>query len=209
MKEKEWLSLCDWGAVWGEGENPIKSDSDLQVDALTVQGRGNVGGPQVWWIQFWICRRGSFEYAEGPPHGEICSHVYYIDLDGWGCLVPQIHRLTSFNEHFFLQVFAREGNVPNIIIAVSTQSWPWWDILESHFYFPLKYFLMHRASSSETPITTRALTFPLAKGNILPTLVGRPVGWLLCWFGVCCGLRSRVQGGGKCKQWWTVNQELW
>lgn len=25
---------------------------------------------------------------------------------------------------FFPQVFAREGNVPNIIIAVSTQDWP-------------------------------------------------------------------------------------
>lgn len=39
---------------------------------------------------------------------------------GWEAWLLVVYRLTSFNERFFFQVFAREGNVPNIIIAVST-----------------------------------------------------------------------------------------
>lgn len=118
----------------------------------------------------------------GRPYGAVRSHVYCTSLCGWGALAPRVYRFTSFNEHFFLQVFAREGNVPNIIIAVSTHPGR---AAHHGFSFSLPSG-GHRAPSLERPVSARAeLGVPLGRGE---------VGWL--WVGLCVDLVCAVGGPG-------------
>lgn len=128
--DKGWLSLCNEGAVWGEEEGLVKGDSDSRLLAwgtglvLTVHGRGSVGEASGVNSVVNMRRRE----LHGASTWRICSCDNCTGLCVAGEAWPlMVYMLTSCNRHFFLQVFAREGNVPNIIIAVSTQSWqPWW-----------------------------------------------------------------------------------
>lgn len=139
----------------------------------------------------------------GHPYGEICCHVYLrAGLCSWGGLALHVYRLTSCNERFFFQVFAREGNVPNIIIAVSPGSCPAGRLGVS-FSFPSEVlscaqsFLLGEAHYHQSPYS------PLGKGKHF-TQLGREacglIAILICSV-LCVGVEgsrgSRVQTGER------------
>lgn len=109
------------------------SDSNLPVPGL---GDGVDGidspwkGKYGWGLRF-IGEDDEFNFECAEVRVPWCIHMEkFVAMFtaqacvAWKAWLLKVYRLTSFNGHFFLQVFAREGNVPNIIIAVSTQSRP-------------------------------------------------------------------------------------
>ena len=112
-------------------------------------------------------------------------------------MAPRVCRLTTSDAPLFLQVFAREGNVPNIIIAVSPRSWPCWRSWS--LAFPPR-ASVHRASSSEGPTVTRALAIALGRGKHSAPVGRGACGWVVVLIGRVLGVGEEVRWEGERKR---------